>query len=79
MTSNEAYNFNENYKQLQTIAEKLKRQDADSIDIDDLLKDVKIAADSYKLCKERLKKAGEQLNSIFENSEDLAVEDHTEN
>ena len=64
MSSDATNTFQKAYEQLKNIADKLKQDEVEDVDV--LLKHVEQAADSYKICKARLDAAEKRLHAIFE-------------
>ena len=67
MAANETQKFITHYQQLQTIAQQLKENV--NPDIDEVLKQVKQAVESYQICKARLDAATQELDKIMQGVE----------
>lgn len=70
MTANDTQKFITHYQKLQTIAQQLK--DNANPDIDEVLKQVKQAVESYQICKTRLDAATQELDKIMQGVETSA-------
>lgn len=67
MPENDTQKFITHYQQLQTIAQQLKENT--NPDIDEVLKQVKQAVESYQICKTRLDAATQELDKIMQGVE----------
>lgn len=67
MPANDTQKFITHYQQLQSIAQQLKENA--NPDIDEVLKQVKQAVESYQICKTRLDAATQELDKIMQGVE----------
>jgi len=67
MAANDTQKFITHYQKLQTIAQQLKENA--NPDIDEVLKQVKQAVESYQICKTRLDAATQELDKIMQGVE----------
>jgi exodeoxyribonuclease VII small subunit len=70
MSANDTQKFITHYQKLQTIAQQLKENA--NPDIDEVLKQVKQAVESYQICKTRLDAATQELDKIMQGVESNA-------
>ena len=70
MSANDKQKFITHYQKLQTIAQQLKENA--NPDIDEVLKQVKQAVESYQICKTRLDAATQELDKIMQGVESNA-------
>lgn len=76
MSANDTQKFITHYQQLQTIAQQLK--DNTNPDIDEVLKQVKLAVESYQICKTRLDAATQELDKIMQGVEGQSTKTESE-
>ncbi len=67
MSANETQKFITHYQKLQSISQQLKENT--NPDIDEVLKQVKQAVESYQVCKDRLDAATKELDKIMQGVE----------
>ena len=72
MSSEDATKYAAAYEKLKRISEKLQEK-TENVDVDELLEDVREAANAFKICKDRIEVATRGLDEAFKEVPEVDV------